>query len=165
METFKEKQRFNQIWLWLLFATIFIVEVIITFAGNNNQNSSINGYLGLFLLVPVVILILIINMQTEINEQEISVRYFPLINSWKKYAWDDIEHAEIRKYKPIAEYGGWGIKGYSKNKAYNVSGNIGLQLTFKDGKKLLIGTRKPDLLKNYLAYIKYKYSVQCIRVN
>ncbi|MBK8703741.1 MAG: hypothetical protein IPN33_08970 [Saprospiraceae bacterium] len=51
----------------------------------------------------------------------------------------------VRQYKPIAEFGGWGLR-YSmsgKGRALNVSGNMGLQLEFKDGKKLLIGTQKP----------------------
>ncbi|MHC4338483.1 MAG: hypothetical protein ACYSTG_11155 [Planctomycetota bacterium] len=54
-----------------------------------------------------------------------------------------------RTYKPIREYGGWGIR-YSFRKgigrAYNMSGNKGVQLVFKNGKKLLIGSQKPDEL-------------------
>jgi hypothetical protein len=32
----------------------------------------------------------------------------------------------------------------AKGKAYNVSGNQGIQLVFKDGNSLLIGTQKPN---------------------
>jgi len=48
----------------------------------------------------------------------------------------------VRKYKPLLEYGGYGIRGFGNNRALNISGNTGLQLVFKDGRKLLIGTKK-----------------------
>jgi hypothetical protein len=35
-------------------------------------------------------------------------------------------------------------------KAYNISGNKGLQLVFTDGTKMLIGTSEPDALKAVL---------------
>jgi hypothetical protein len=37
-----------------------------------------------------------------------------------------------------------------KGKAFNVSGNKGLQLEFNDGRKLLIGTSKPEELEAFL---------------
>jgi hypothetical protein len=44
---------------------------------------------------------------------------------------------------------------YFKNKrAYNVSGDKGLQLILKNGKKLLSGTQKGRELNEFLAHIK-----------
>ena len=62
---------------------------------------------------------------------------------------DDINSFEVRKYKPIAEYGGWGIRagGRKAGRAYNVSGNMGLQLYLKNNKKILIGTQKPGEIR------------------
>ena len=67
---------------------------------------------------------------------------FPLHLKFRKYLWTEIETAEVRKYKPLLEYGGYGIRGFGKNRALNISGNTGFQLVFKDGRKLLIGTQK-----------------------
>jgi uncharacterized membrane protein YobD (UPF0266 family) len=39
---------------------------------------------------------------------------------------------------------------FAKGKAINISGNRGLQLEFKDGKRLLIGTNKREDLKKAL---------------
>ena len=52
----------------------------------------------------------------------------------------------IRQYKPLKEYGGWGIKyGMGRvGKAYNVKGNIGMQLELKNGQKVLFGTQRAD---------------------
>jgi hypothetical protein len=51
------------------------------------------------------------------------------------------------------EYGGWGIKyGFGgQGLVYNVSGEIGLQLKFKEGEPLLIGTQKGEEIKQILA--------------
>ncbi len=44
-------------------------------------------------------------------------------------------------------------RGIGRKKAYNVSGNFGIQIVTRDKKRFLIGTRKPDdaraVLLNY----------------
>lgn len=63
---------------------------------------------------------------------------------------DSIRHSEVRTYSPLKEYGGWGIRYGSNGKAYNVSGNQGVQLEFRDGKRLLVGSQLPLELLNAL---------------
>jgi TATA-box binding protein (TBP) (component of TFIID and TFIIIB) len=53
----------------------------------------------------------------------------------------------------LLEYGGWGIKYGRKGKAYNVSGNRGVQLVFKDGKQLLIGSQRAEELAEAISSI------------
>ena len=74
---------------------------------------------------------------------------------FKYYAWEKLKKSFVRQYSPIAEYGGWGLRyGFlGKGKAFNVSGDKGLQLEFMDNKKLLIGTSKPDELTEALKRI------------
>ena len=71
------------------------------------------------------------------------------------------DKAYIRKYDALTEYGGWGIKGgkfWKKDKgtAVNVSGDIGIQLELKSGKKLLIGTQ----LKNESEMVLQTYKTK-----
>lgn len=61
--------------------------------------------------------------------------------------WNEIASVEARKYRPILEYGGWGLRGLGKNRAYNVSGTEGLQLVFKDGRRVLVGSRMAQALE------------------
>jgi len=44
---------------------------------------------------------------------------------------------------------------FGKGRALNMSGNMGLQLELKDGKKLLIGTQKFEELEQLLQKIKF----------
>ena len=56
-----------------------------------------------------------------------------------------MEKCYVRIYSPIKEYGGWGYRtslGKKKGSAFNVKGNKGIQIEFKTGKKLLVGTQK-----------------------
>ncbi len=79
----------------------------------------------------------------------------------KKIAWSEVSNAYVRNYDPIGEYGGWGLKGgsfwnKSKGKAITISGGVGIQLEFKNGKKLLIGTQKENDVKRVLQLINLK---------
>ena len=46
-------------------------------------------------------------------------------------------------YRPIREYGGWGIRGFGKRRALNMRGDRGVLLIRKDGSTMLIGSQKP----------------------
>jgi len=83
--------------------------------------------------------------KTWINEEGVYVKIFPIF--LQHFPWDIISKAYLRKYNPILEYGGWGVRtqwGIRWNSiAYNAWGNKGLQLELSNGKQILIGTRKP----------------------
>lgn len=166
METFREKQRFNQWYVWFPFGVSFMIVVILTFTTSNLTDDWYVRYMGLLIMIPVAALLWFCRLETKIDEQAIYVRFVPFINKWKKFTWNELSEAKTRKYNALVEYGGWGLKGYStKNRAYNISGNLGLQLTFTNGKKVLIGTNKKAQLDDYLLYLKNKYHIQAIWVD
>jgi hypothetical protein len=156
---FSEKQRFTQWWLWLLllvingiFATAMYEQVIMgqTFGDKPMSNSGV--IVGFTLVLLVSILFYSFRLETIIKKDGIYVRFFPIHIGYRKYAWDKIEKVFVRQYNPITEYGGWGLRYgiFGAGKALNVSGNKGLQIIFKDNSKLLIGTKKSDLLKEVI---------------
>ena len=57
---------------------------------------------------------------------------------------------EVRRYSPILEYGGWGYRPGRKKLALNVSGNQGLEIKFRNGRKLMIGTQKREDLERVI---------------
>jgi len=104
------------------------------------------------IIIFVANLILIaLKLNTKINKQGIYFQLFPFQFKYNEISWNDVLTIEVRKYKPIREYGGWGYRFSFKNgKAYNISGNMGLQIVLKNGDKILIGTQKPDELMEFL---------------
>jgi hypothetical protein len=157
---FREVQQFRQKWIWVL---LFPVSLLVTIPfvegmykqlilgqqwGNKPLSDTalmIVGSLVILLGVGILYLFYVLKLETEVKNDGLYIRFYPLIR--KIIRFDEIASCEFRTYHPIKEYGGWGIRyGWKKGKAYNVSGNQGVQLQFTNGKKLLIGSQRPEEL-------------------
>jgi hypothetical protein len=167
---FSEEQRFNQWWLWLIIISsalistvpfmigIYTQEVLGTPWGNNPGSTGLLVFVliaDLIIMLGVVWLFLKMSLQVQIKEGGLHYRFPPLIIKWKSIAKEEIESFKIRNYRPVVEYNGWGIKGGSRNRAYNVSGNIGLQLFLKNGRKVLFGTQRSQAIKYAMEKMMY----------
>ncbi|MEN9729128.1 MAG: hypothetical protein RLZ91_245 [Bacteroidota bacterium] len=143
MEGFKETQRFTQWWLWLVLMGSWAAMIYSLFT--DKPESGIAYIVSGLIMCGLPILFWQMRLMTRITAEGIYVRFIPFHFKEQFYPWDSIESAQVRTYSPLKEYGGWGIKyGFNgQGKVYNVSGNEGLQLVFKSGEKLLIGTQKP----------------------
>jgi hypothetical protein len=71
----------------------------------------------------------------RVDHRHLHVRFFPLLR--KSIPLEEIARWEARTYRPILEYGGSGLRYSWKGRAYNVSGNRGVQLEMADGKRVL----------------------------
>jgi hypothetical protein len=158
MRIFKEEQKFTQIWLHALLIVSF-VPVLIMIARDWIQSTDHDSKVGLITVIGSILLvyglIYSLKLKTRIDEKGIYYRFIPFHLSVKFISWDDLKSAYIRKYNPISEYGGWGIKGgklwnKSNGVAFNVKGDIGLQLELISGKKILIGTQQEEEIKRVL---------------
>ena len=155
MISFSEVQRFKQWWLWLIIAATLIVPVAITFYNGQKQPSGhlLNDILiGAIGPVFIILLFLIIRLKTRIDASGIYYRFIPVHFQVLVIDWESVEKAYVRQYSPLLDYGGWGIRiGLGgKGKAYNIAGNMGLQIELKTGKKILIGTQRPEEITQLL---------------
>lgn len=165
----------NMLWLKLLMGTIWLGMLILFGVAFYNQfvlgkpfgdePISDAGLIIVFLvsilpLAGVEILLRKMKLVTEVREDGLYYRFPPFILKFKSFTRDQIVEFEIRKYSPVKEYGGWGIRvGNRKNGyAYNMSGNMGLQLVLSGGKRILIGTERPDALKKAMERMMNKTS-------
>ena len=143
MTEFKETQRFTQWWLWLVLVGSWVV--LMYSLATEPLQTTIAYFIsfGVGMLLPI--LFWQMRLITRITEEGIYVRFIPFHFKEQFYPWESIESAQVRTYSPLMEYGGWGIKyGFNgQGKVFNVAGDQGLQLVFKSGEKLLIGTQKP----------------------
>lgn len=149
---FYEKQKFSS-WFCLVLVCSLVVGIAIIVAVLVIQESvdasvivtAILG--GIVAPIAIVALFILTNLETEVRSDCLRVRLFPFHIHYRKFAIEDLSEYYARTYRPILEYGGWGIR-YSfrkgRGKAYNMTGNQGVQLVFKNGKRLLIGSQKPD---------------------
>jgi len=161
---FTEEQKFDQVWFRLIIILSWVPLVVIFGIGIYQQlilkkpwGNHPTSDAGLLLTTAFVFLIMAgttwltfsLRLITEVTEEGLKYRFPPLINKFKTIPKGMIADYQVRKYNPIGEFGGWGIKvgTFGKGKAYNVKGNIGLQLILKDNKKILFGTQRPDALQ------------------
>ncbi|PKL36759.1 hypothetical protein CVV38_02565 [Candidatus Peregrinibacteria bacterium HGW-Peregrinibacteria-1] len=154
---FSETQKFKQPWIWIILLGLngLIIYSIIQQAvyGNpigNNPMSTSGLFITLALMLLLTALFVAFKLETRVSKNGLSVRLFPIHLTPRKYTWDQFSKVYVRQYRPIIEFGGWGLRGLSKNRALNVSGNKGLQLVFTNGKKLLIGTQREQELRSVL---------------
>ncbi len=160
---FKEEQRFGQWWIWLLLLSAFGISVGPVWYGFFSQvttgqpwgdNPASDGALVLtaslttLMMAGIFLLFKTMRLQVEILGNGLRFRYPPIIRKWRNIERTEIERYEVGKYRPVVDYGGWGIKRKLGRHgwAYNVKGNIGLKLFLKNGKTILLGSQREQAL-------------------
>ncbi len=155
---FIEIQQFRQGWLLALVLVPCIS--VLTYLGftvfrnwpMSGTNMLIYG-VSILALVLVPVFMLAIKMVTEVKNDAIHIRFFPLKREVIPFS--EIAKCDARQYSPIKEYGGCGIRYGTKGMAYNISGDHGVQLELMNGKRLLIGSqRSEELTKTIKTFTK-----------
>jgi hypothetical protein len=152
MVIYRERQRWTQPWLW---AVILGGTALIWYGAYRQivrgdpwgSNPAGDGLLVIVWVVVGVVLpsiFLFGGLTTEVRSNGIYVRFAPFHLRWRGWEFDEIEGVELRRYSPLREYGGWGIRVGQRGWAYNVRGNMGVQLTLRTGERMLIGTQDPS---------------------
>ena len=141
--SFEEHQRFRQPWLWAVLLGACGVAGYAVFAAARSGRSS--PWMALTLLLPGLLVWLLyrLDMGVWVDGQALSVRFSPLWGTCIALA--DVVSCEPRTYRPVLEYGGWGVRysPFGRGWAYNVSGNRGVQLVLASGRRILVGSRRP----------------------
>ena len=160
---YREEQKFA-LWLrWLVYISMGLAALLSVFAfkkryaGEGSQETLeivLAVIVGIGVPLTIAALFVLLKLETEVRPDGLYVRYFPFHIHFKRFGPEDLSEYYARQYKPILEYGGWGIRYSLRNcKAYNVSSNKGVQLVFKNGKRLLIGSQKADELETAIRSI------------
>jgi hypothetical protein len=164
---FAESQHFRQWWIWLtmggtavftmgLFAHGLYVQLVQGRPWGNNPMSdtalTITAILVFVFDLALLALFAWAHLRTEVRSDGLYVRFFPFHLSFHRLPLADVAEIEAVTYRPIMDYGGWGIRyswgspGGTKGKAYNVRGNRGVRLTYRTSTHLLLGSQQPDTL-------------------
>jgi hypothetical protein len=105
---------------------------------------------GLIALVVFIVLsIVTVRQVTKVEPGAVTVSYGFLYRT--RVPTSDIRLAEAVKYRPLRDYGGWGVRGGAGRRALNTRGDRGVLLTRADGTTLLIGSQRPRELLAALA--------------
>ena len=163
---FEEVQRFRQPWLLVLVyggsgatAGLFLYGMFHQLVLGRPWGDKPMSDLALWIVGPCMILfgVLMIwlfakmSLTTQVRTDGLYVHYFPIhLRGPKKIPLEDAEKVAAVTYRPIRDYGGWGIRMVPGGRAYNVSGDRGVRIDFADGKHVLIGSQQPEVLAEAL---------------
>lgn len=132
---FNENQKFSQWWLWLI---LFSLPVFAVYPFDvNNLNLSY-----IFVSIAILVFFYFLELRVFITEEGLYYQFFPIHIKKHVIKFSEIKKIEAVKYRPIIDYGGWGIKHGFNGKAYNVSGNFGIKIYLSNGKNILFGSKK-----------------------
>lgn len=152
---FEETQRFTQWWIRFLIgaSTIFVwygfVQQIFfdrPFGSNPAPDKTmIVIWLAFGILLPVFMFSC--KLQLQVRRDGFYYRFKPFHLKMHVIRFDEIRFYEAVTYRPIIEYGGWGLRYGIHGRAFNISGNRGLRIELMNGKRILFGSAQPEELK------------------
>ena len=148
---FHEEQRFGNVW-WIML--VILVVAALTWWGfiqqigvNQPWGSDPSPDWAMWLLwglfgIGMPLLFWYMGLIVDVNDKGLSIQFFPLLR--RSVFWSEIRSVTVVSYKPLRQFGGWGIRGFSNHRAYSVKGNRGVEITLANGNKLLIGSQKAE---------------------
>lgn len=103
-------------------------------------------------VVPFGLICNLLCQKTEVSDSELTITFGAFVPLYRRhFALPKITAAEAVTYAPIADYGGWGIRGWGRNIALNARGNRGVRLVLDDGGRVLVGSQRPQELAQALS--------------
>lgn len=150
---YDEVQRDKPIWLWAVVIVVaaiqwwgFFQQIVQGQPFGNNPGPDWLIILMLILVgIAFPIAVAITQLRIAVGSDGIQIVYRPFMR--RIIPFSDIQSAVAREYKPLREFGGWGIRsGLGGKRAYTMSGTHGVELTLTNGKTVLIGTPDPEAL-------------------
>jgi hypothetical protein len=105
--------------------------------------------IGVALLVFLIVFLL--HMTTEVTPTELRIWFGWAPGNARVVAVSAVRRVEIVTYRPIADYGFWGIRaGRDGEKAYIARGNRGVRIELTDGSRYLVGSQRAEALATAL---------------
>lgn len=139
---YHEDQHFRGSWLWAGILVALPLVVLVTKLGASPPLSPpaiattlLGGALATWIFGFA-------RLETEVRSDGVYVHFHGLWPT-RRIPLEDIAGYETRRYT-MWESGGWGVHLTMSGMAYNVSGNDGVVFTLKNGRKVLVGTQRPQ---------------------
>ena len=158
---FREVQRFRQpVLVAIIIATTLVPMILLGYGmvsqlvfgkpfGDEPMSDMALLMVGLICILPLPVvawLFLASKLETTVSSNGLYVRFYPFHLRERKIELEKVVSFRALTYRPIWDYGGWGLRFGKGGRAYNVSGRSGVRLEFDNGKHLLIGSQRSEEL-------------------
>ncbi|MFV1959377.1 MAG: DUF6141 family protein [Planctomycetota bacterium] len=154
---FREVQRFTETWIcWIVGAIVlvawwtFVQQIVFGVPfGTNPAPDGLVWAILLFAGIGLPLFFFVARLVTVVTPTELRLRFVPLKK--RVVPLGDVRRAEVRTYRPIREYGGWGIRyGFGRGWVWSTGGRRGVLFEIEGKKPLLVGSGRPEALAEAL---------------
>lgn len=145
---FEEFQKLDKAWIWLLAFETVILMIIFFVAKMPWWIFIVIG------IIPASIMVFFIQMKLHVMMDEKGIHYemSPFFFGKKEsISWNEIESINVRKFAGFMENSGYGKKRHKNKVVYRLEGSQAIEITRKDGKKIIFSTRKGKNLSELIS--------------
>ena len=111
----------------------------------------------LIVLLPILLVLNIIfasRLVTQIRTDGLYVRFPPWQSRFSVYDWIDIVEIQVRKYQPMREFMGWGIRYGIRKMGYIVAASACIEIVLKNGYTIIVTTQRGEEVNEVLKRIE-----------
>lgn len=114
-----------------------------------SRGTGIGTALGLVAL-GLLIEVLLNGLTVELTASELQLHLgrIPVIR--KRIPLREIKAFEAVTYRPLREFGGWGVRGFGRRQAWSARGNRAVRLQLEGGREIYVGVDEPRVLVDRL---------------
>ena len=147
MSRYHEEQHFHDVLMGLLvLAMLFVVFVTTVAVVFSRPNDALLLAIAPAIVVLVAALISLSHLDVDVTDSGVSIAFRHLWPT-RRIAFADIVGLEVKRYRPLIDYGGWGVRLGPAGWAYTTGGDVGVKMRLRKGLPVLIGTRHPSELE------------------
>jgi hypothetical protein len=144
---YHEEQHFHRALMGLLLvAMVFVVVVTVVAVFFSRPGDALLLAIAPVVVILVASLISLSHLDVDVTDRGVSIA-FRYLWPTRRIGFADIVGLEVRRYNPLLEYGGWGVRLGPKGWGYMTAGNEGVQLRLRRGLPVLIGSTRPRELE------------------
>lgn len=136
-------------WVWILVWGACLAVAVATIYGAERAplSPTVTALtLGAVLLFPLLMTLCFLRFDVEVRADHIFMAFGPLHLVRKRIRYGDMESVEAVTYRPIREFGGWGIRPTGQKTAWAIRGNQAVRVILRSGKQVYVGSRFPRRL-------------------
>lgn len=153
---YKEEQQYRN-WESIVFISILIAGLVYGIVSGNAKNAMAISPMWLsaclVALSGFLLYLLNIKLRVSVSDKSISYQYFPIHDKKKKVKINDIKFCAVVDPSTAETYTGRNLNFAVREQMYSVTGRRGLQVVLKNNKRLFIGSKNPQELKNRIESI------------
>ena len=157
MSYFHEEQTFSRWIAWVIVALIGIPVAIALVESLVRPDVFFPSLMTIALFVAVAVLFFLARLVVDVDGDEIRIS-FHFLWPTRRIPIAAVRGARAQQYRPLAEYGGWGVRLGWRGWAFNTSGSEGVLVETSAGKRVMIGSRRAKELEAAIARARTEWS-------